>query len=169
MAAPHVAGIAALINSFNGSLSPASVVAAISAGSRTSEALEGKVNSSGVADAVGALNAIGANITVDTKGAAPSDFKLRSPGKKIRIKGRKGKVRFAWSRSNDTDLIGYDVVVNGKVRAQVKGTHLRLKVPAGKMTWSVIAIDAEGNTTTAATSGSSSGRFSVLSQKKHRR
>jgi subtilisin family serine protease len=166
MAAPHVAGVAALLHSYNTSLDPASVVAAINAGVHKSSSLAGKVKTGGVVDAVGALNAVGASLAVTDKGEAPSAFKLRSPGKKIRIKGRKGQVRFSWTRSNDSDLIGYDVVVNGKVRAQVKGTHLRLKVPAGKMTWSVIAIDAEGNTTTAARSDASTGRFSVLSKRK---
>jgi subtilisin family serine protease len=167
MAAPHVAGIAALVRSFNSSLSPSAVIAAIQSGARPNASLTGKVKSGGVADAVGALNAAGATLAGGEAGVAPGDFKLRNPGKRVRIRGRKGNVRFSWTRSADSDLIGYDVIVNGKVRAQVKGTHVRFKVPAGKMTWSVVAIDAEGNTTTAATSDSSTGRFSVLSRRKH--
>lgn len=166
MAAPHVAGIAALARSFDPSLRPAAIVAAIESGVRRNSSLSGRLKTGGIADAAGALNALGANIAINEPGAAPGNFKLRSPGKKVRIKGRKGLVRFSWSKAADTDLIGYDVIVNGKVRAQVKGTHVRIKVPAGKLKWSVVAIDAEGNTTTATRSAKSNGKIAVLRRKR---
>ncbi|MGK2877907.1 MAG: S8 family peptidase [Solirubrobacterales bacterium] len=169
MAAPHVAGIAALARSFKPGLAPATVIASIESGVQKNSALSGKVRTGGVADATGTLNALGAGITTMGTGAAPGDFKLRKPGKRVKIRGKRGIVRFSWSRASDTDLIGYDVIVNGKVRAQVKGTHARIKVPAGKWKWSVVAIDAEGNTTTAMKSSSSNGRISVLNTKKKRR
>jgi subtilisin family serine protease len=168
MAAPHVAAIAALARSYRPGLSPTYVIASIEAGVRKSQALAGKVKTGGVVDAAGTLNALGAGITISDRGAAPKVFKLRKPGKKVKINGKRGKVRFSWSAASDTDLIGYDLIVNGKVRAQVKGTHARIKVPAGKLKWSVVAIDAEGNTTTALRSSSSNGRISVLNSKKKR-
>ena len=163
MASPHVAGIAALVRSFSPGLSPAAVVAAIKAGARKSTQLTGKVRTGGVADAAGTLNALGAGVTIKATGAAPSSFKLKKPGKKVRIKGRSGKVRFTWSASKDSDLIGYDVIVGGRVRAHVRGTHARIKVPAGKLKWSVVAVDAEGNATSATRSAASNGRIAVLS------
>jgi subtilisin family serine protease len=166
MAAPHVAGIAALARSFRPGLSPALVIAAVETGARKNASLTGKVKTGGVADATGTLNALGAGITLAEAGTAPGDFKLRKPGKHVKIRGKRGVVRFSWSTASDQDLIGYDVIVNGKVRAQVKGTHARIKVPAGKLKWSVVAIDAEGNTTTATKSTKSNGRISVLSVKK---
>ncbi|MBJ7459744.1 MAG: S8 family serine peptidase [Thermoleophilaceae bacterium] len=168
MAAPHVAGIAALARSFKPGLAPSTVISSIRSGAQKSSALTGKVKTGGVADAAGTLNALGAGITSTGTGASPGEFKLRKPGKHVRIRGKRGTVRFSWSRASDTDLIGYDVVVNGKVRAQVRGTHARIKVPAGRLKWSVVAIDAEGNTTTATKSSSSNGRISVLSAKKRR-
>lgn len=166
MAAPHVAGIAALARSFRPGLVPQTVIASIAAGAHKSAALSGKVKSGGVADAAGTLNVLGAGIAVTEAGSAPGGFKLRRPGKNVKIRGRRGNVRFSWSRASDSDLIGYDVIVNGKVRAQVRSTHARIKVPAGKLKWSVVAIDAEGNTTTALRSSSSNGRISVLNTKK---
>jgi subtilisin family serine protease len=166
MAAPHVAAIAALARGFRPGLSPQYVIGAIEAGVRKNATLSGKVRTGGVADAAGTLNALGAGIAISDAGASPGDFKLRRPGKNVKIHGKRGKVRFSWSKASDDDLIGYDLIVNGKVRAQVKGTHFRLKVPAGKLKWSVVAIDAEGNTTTARASAKSSGRISVLNTKK---
>ncbi len=166
MAAPHVAGIAALVHSFNEYLPPTSVIAAISAGSIKNPALTGRVSSGGVADAAGALQAVGAEVADIDRGTAPGSFKLRKPGKRVRIKGRRGYVRFAWSKSRDSDLVGYDVVVNGKVRAQVRSTHARIKVPAGRLTWKVVAVDAQGNSTTASRSSKSNGRIAVLRKKR---
>lgn len=172
MATPHVAGIAALLRASNRSLSPANVIAAITAGAAKSQALTGKVTSGGIADAAGAL-AAASKITPESapsnaKGSAPGAFKLRKPGRRVRIKGRRGVVRFTWSKSRDTDLVGYKVIVGGKVRAQVKGTHARIRVPAGKMRWSVIAFDAEGNSTKARRSSSSNGRIAVFNSSRRR-
>ena len=145
------------------------MIASIEAGVRKSVALTGKVKTGGVVDAAGTLNALGAGIAITDRGEAPKQFKLRKPGKKVKIRGKRGKVRFSWSKSRDTDLIGYDVIVNGKVRAQVRGTHARIKVPAGKLKWSVVAIDAQGNATKATKSAKSNGRISVLNTKKKKR
>lgn len=166
MASPQVAGIAAVLRSANKSLAPAAVKAAIMAGARTNRALSGKIRFGGVADAAGALNAIGAGIEVTRDTSAPSRFKLRKPGKKIRVRSKNTKVRFSWSRASDDNLIGYELVVNGKVRATVKTNHARVRVPVGKIKWSVVAIDSEGNRRKADTSSASTGRISVMRAKR---
>ncbi len=166
MAAPQVAGIAAVLRSANKSLSPDTVKAAIVAGVRANRALSGLVRSGGVADAAGALNAIGAGIAVTRDTNGPGRFKLRKPGKKVRVRSKNTKVRFSWSRATDANLIGYELVVNGKVRATVKHTYAKVRVPVGKVKWSVIAIDADGNRTKADTSRASSGRIAVLRTKR---
>jgi subtilisin family serine protease len=166
MAAPHVAGIAALLRSFDTHLSPVEVVAAIRYGATKVDALSGKVASGGVADAAGALDAVGAGLPAIDRGEAPQSFKLKKPGRHVRIRGRRGWVKFSWSRSADNDLIGYDVIVGGAVRKHVRGTSAKIKVPAGRYNWRVVAIDAEGNQRTASRTRSSNGRIAVLSIKK---
>ncbi|MFT4050434.1 MAG: S8 family peptidase [Solirubrobacterales bacterium] len=166
MAAPHVAGIAALLRSYNKNFTPVNVIDAITGGVRKSDSLLGRVSSGGVADAAGALSAAGAIVAGGSYGAAPGSFKLKHPGKKVRIRGRRGIVRFSWSRSKDTDLKGYELIVGGKIRATVKSTHARIKVPAGSYKWSVIALDAQGNSTAATRTSTSNGKISVLSSRR---
>jgi hypothetical protein len=166
MAAPHVAGIAALLRANNRGLAPQDVIAAIAAGADKTPVLAGKVTSGGVADAAGALAAVGKLAARPTdpgaKGVAPGAFKLRKPGRRVGIRGRRGMVRFTWSKARDNDLVGYRVIVGGKVRAKVRGTQARIRVPAGTVRWSVVAYDAEGNTTKATRSRSSNGRIAVF-------
>lgn len=166
MAAPHVAGIVALARAWRPDLSPAAIAQAITSGARQSAALAGKVASGGVADAAGTLAVLGAGTGAPIgRGAAPKSFKLRKPGKRVRIPGRRGWVRFAWTKAQDSDLVGYDVLVGGKLRARVRTNHARIKVAAGRLSWKVVAIDAEGNRRTASRSKASNGRISVFSNK----
>lgn len=168
MAAPHVAGIVALLRSRDQSVSAEAVVNGITIGARKNPNLTYRVKSSGVADIVGAYRALGYSTDGFDLGTVPSDFRLKGPGKKVKIKGRTGKVKFAWTRSVDDDLQGYEVVINGKVRATVKGTTAKINLPAGKkIRWTVIAVDNSGNTRQA-TSNRKTGKISI-SRKKTRR
>ena len=169
MAAPHVAGIAALARSFKPGLAPATVIASIErASARTPRSRARSRPAESPTQPARSTRSAPAS-PPPARAPPPATSNCASPGKRVKIRGKRGIVRFSWSKASDTDLIGYDVIVNGKVRAQVKGTHARIKVPAGKWKWSVVAIDAEGNTTTAMKSSSSNGRISVLNTKKKRR
>ena len=166
MAAPHVAGIAALLRGVNKGLAADAIVNAIKAGARKTATLTGRVATGGVADVVGAMQAAGVDTSQFDLGTAPGSFRLKKPGRKIKVQGKRAKVKFTWTRAADDDLVGYRVVVNGKVVKTVKGQSLRMKLRAGKKyRWNVIAVDRAGNTTTA-TRASKLGKFAVLSKKR---
>lgn len=170
MAAPHVAGIAALLRSHNQAVAAPSVVNAITSGVSKTAALSGKVKSGGVADVLGAYRALNFGSSELDRGKKPGKFRLRKPGKRIRVRGRTGKVRFSWTRSRDTDLAGYRVVINGKARKKlVRGRAVRIRLRAGKkVRWRVYAVDRAGNQRRAK-SGRYRGRLSVLRKKSRRR
>lgn len=166
MAAPHVAGIAALLRGVNKGLAADGVVGAIKAGARRTGTLSGRVASGGVADAIGAMQAIGVDTSQFELGKAPGSFRLKKPGRKIKVRGRRAKVKFTWSRAADEDLVGYRVLINGKVQKTVKGLSAKITLRAGKKyRWSVVAIDRAGNSTTA-TRASKLGKFAVVSKKR---
>lgn len=168
MAAPHVAGIAALLRSRNQALPPDVIVNGITIGARKSAELTYKVKSGGTADIVGAYQALGIPTDGFDLGTVPGDFRLKGPGKSAKVKGRAGKVKFSWTRSQDDDLLGYELVINGKVRATVKGLSAKIKLPAGKkVRWTVIAVDNSGNTRKAR-SGRKTGKIAVTSRSKRR-
>lgn len=166
MASPHVAGIAALLRSRDQNLSPEAVVNGITVGAKKNANLTGRIKSGGIADAVGAFQALGLSTDGFDLGTAPGDFRLKGPGKSAKVKGRSGKVKFTWTRSQDDDLVGYEVIINGKVRTTVKGLSAKIKLPAGKkVRWSVVAVDASGNTRKA-TSGRKTGKIAITSRKR---
>ncbi|MBI5309848.1 MAG: S8 family serine peptidase [Actinobacteria bacterium] len=172
MATPHVAAVAALLKSTEPGLPASQIVDAIKYGSRQVDTLAGRVQSGGIADAVGALAAIGH--PVDSVDAAPSPFRLKRPGKRVRVH-RGGKVKFTWSRTQDTDLVGYEIYVDGRLKATVDDpdgsqgpriarTSVKIKVSSGKHRWSVIAVDEAGNERKAGR-GRSKGRVAVISKR----
>lgn len=168
MAAPHVTGIVALLRGYNKSTSAAAIVTAITVGARPVPALSGKVKGNGVADVIGSFKALGYDTSGFDMGLTPGSFHLKKPGKKVLVSGKKGKVKFTWSRSKDDDLVGYHVLINGKIRATVAGLSAKIKLPAGKkIKWSVIAIDRAGNTRKANTTSASKGKIAISSRSKH--
>lgn len=76
MAAPHVAGVAALLfeTLSAGLVSPDDVINAIKAGARAVSGLQGKVSTGSMLDADGALNAL-----ISSSGSPPSDLPSPSP------------------------------------------------------------------------------------------
>ncbi len=165
MAAPHVSGVAALVKSHKPSASSSEVVSAILRGAKRVRTLRGKVATSGV------LNAKRAIFAADNPGAdlsrsdlaGPSLFRLRSPGRSVRV-GRTGRVKFRWSVAADDDLTGYEVYVDGRRRAFVADpdadgprsarTTVRVRVKPGNHRWTVVAVDEAGNTRSATARGS---------------
>ncbi|MFY9265924.1 MAG: S8 family peptidase [Solirubrobacterales bacterium] len=169
MASPHVAGVAALVKAIDPRASAEIVVEAIELGARAQADLVGRVKTDGVVDVVRTFRLLGQEIG-DTTG--PRSFRLKKPGKRVRI-GRGGKVKFTWSRAVDADLAGYEVYVNGRLRATVEDpdgsgarvakTSAKIKVGSGKLRWSVIAVDEAGNERRASR-GRTHGRVAVLSR-----
>ncbi|MFY9487352.1 MAG: S8 family peptidase [Solirubrobacterales bacterium] len=166
MAAPHVAGVAALLKSTEPTAAAATIVQAIEAGARPVADLIGKVKTNGVLDAARSFRMIGHEVG-DTVG--PRSFRLKKPGKKVTV-GRGGKVKFSWSRAFDEDLSGYEIYVNGRLKATIDDpdgagaaiakTSAKIRVGAGKLRWSVVAVDEAGNERKAK-SGKSRGRVAV--------
>lgn len=171
MATPHVSGIAALLNSVEPGASAAGIVDAIKFGSRKIDTLAGRVESGGLADAVGALAAIGHPVSgVDV---APGAFSLRKPGRKVRVRSG-SKIKFTWSRSADTDLVGYEVYVDGRLVTTVEDpdgsqgpraarTSAKIRIGSGKHKWSVVAVDEAGNVRKAGR-GHGKGRVAVVAK-----
>ena len=172
MAAPHVAAVAALLKSAEPGAGAAQIVDAIKFGSRKMDTLSGRVQSGGMTDAVGALAAIGRPAT--TVDVAPAAFNLKKPGKKVRVR-RGGKLKFSWGRAHDTDLVGYEIYVDGKLKTTVEDpdgsqgpraakTSVKIKVGSGKHRWSVVAVDEAGNERKAGR-GKGKGRVAVLASR----
>jgi subtilisin family serine protease len=175
MAAPHAAGVAALLAAASGA-SPDAIAGAITTGARTSTSLVGKVRSGGVLDVVGSFKALGLDTSGFEQGTAPGAFRLKKPGKRVTV-GRGGKVRFTWSRSHDEDLIGYEVYVDGKLKTTVRSqiddsgfgapnTFAKVKIKAGNHRWTVIAVDEAGNERVATRAGRGKGKVAVVSRKR---
>lgn len=172
MATPHVAAVAALVKSSEPGAGAAQIVDAIKHGVRRTDSLSGRVQSGGLADAVGALAAIGH--PVESVDVAPGAFNLKKPGKRVRVR-RGSKIKFTWSRAQDTDLVGYEIYVDGKLKAVVEDpdgsqgpraakTSTKIKVGSGKHRWSVIAVDEAGNQRKAGR-GRGKGRVAVLAKR----
>lgn len=165
MAAPHVAGVAALLRGVNQNLSADGVVGAIKAGARKTANLSGRVRTGAIVDAIGAMNAIGVDTSQFDLGTAPGSFRLKKPGRKIKVRGKRAKIKFTWSRASDEDLVGYKLMINGKVQKSVKGLSAKITLRAGKKyRWNVVAVDMAGHSTVARRA-SKLGKFAVVSKK----
>ncbi len=169
MAAPHVAGVAALLRAKDQSVSAESIGYAINIGAKKVPALSNRLLSGGVVDVVGAYQALGWATTDFDLGAPPRAFRLRAPGKRVRMKRRSGKVKFRWTRTRDTDFSHYELIINGKVRKRTKRHATKIKLRTGKrIRWSVVAVDKAGNTRKAR-SGKYRGRVAIARKSSRRR
>lgn len=169
MAAPHVAGVAALLRAKDQSVSAESIGYAINIGAKKVPALSSKLLSGGVVDVVGAYQALGWATSEFDLGSPPRAFRLRSPGKRVRMKRRSGKVKFKWSRARDTDFSHYELIINGKVRKRTKRHAAKIKLRTGKrIRWSVVAVDKAGNTRKAR-SGKYRGRVAIARKSSRKR
>ncbi len=158
MATPHVSAVAALVKSRVPGAGAGEVVSAVLRGAKPVKYLNGQVRTGGVLDAQRALTAAdnpGADLG---QGQRPSSFRLRSPGRKVRVGGSR-RVKFRWTVANDDDLMGYEIWMDGRRRAFVTDpdgagprsarTAANLRVRTGKHRWTVKAVDEAGNVTTA--------------------
>jgi thermitase len=173
MATPFVSGVAALLKSVEPGAGAAQIADAIRVGAHPLQSLTGKVKTGGEVDAVGALAAIG-HSPLSANDPAPGVFRLKKPGTRV-YTGGGSKVGFSWSHASDSDLVGYEVYVDGKLKATVNDpdgsqgplaakTASKIKVSAGRHRWNVIAVDEAGNTRMAGR-GRGKGRVAVLSRK----
>lgn len=173
MATPFVSGVAALLKSAEPGAGAAQIADAIRAGAHPLPSLTGKVKTGGEVDAVGALAALG-HSPLSATDPPPGVFRLKTPGTRV-YAGGGSKVSFSWSRASDADLVGYEVYLDGKLKATVNdpdgsqgplvaGTSVKIKVSAGRHRWNVTAVDEAGNTRMAGR-GKNMGRVAVLSRK----
>lgn len=176
MATPHVSGIAALLAAHRPDADPIEVADAIRRGAKPVRRLENKLVTGGVANAVRSLLAIDQpNIDFTSPDLlAPSRFRLRSPGRVVRVAGT-GKVKFRWTAARDDDFESYEIYVDGRRRGTVEDpdtdgprkakTSAKIKVSPGNHRWTVVAVDEAGNKRVAYARGGS-GKSAKLSVKR---
>jgi len=150
MAAPAVAGAAALLIERRPGTDVRELVHALLGGSRPAPALAPVVSTGATLDVQGAVQALE---TPDT--TAPAAFSRLSPATSFSTERDPSyyyqQVRFSWSPSADPALAGYRVIVDGSALAAVDAgaTSVTAKVAPGAHAWSVVAYDRSGNETTA--------------------
>jgi subtilisin family serine protease len=151
MAAPAVTGTAALLFEQRAALSVPDVVRALLGGSDPEPGLANVVSTGASLDVSGALQALSAPDTTP-----PAAFGAVAPAASFTTQRDPSfyyqNVTFSWTPSSDAALAGYRVLLDGAPLAAVdaSATSVTAKVPPGSHTWSVVAYDRSGNTTTAA-------------------
>ncbi|MFN8122122.1 MAG: S8 family serine peptidase [Thermoleophilia bacterium] len=148
MATPHVAGVAAAVLGQSPALTPSQARQVILDGSVPMPALAGLVAGGRRLDLDGALAQAGMPRGADTE--APAAFALGAPADGTALADR--RPTFRWEASSDagSGLAYYRVTVDGRIVAdRVTALQARVAQPlaAGTHTWSVEAVDAEGNAT----------------------
>lgn len=147
MAAPHVAGIAAVVAGLHPGLAPWQVKAAISAGGDVAPALAGVTSSGRRADLVGALALAGSGLGPDT--TPPDPFGVLSPAEGLATSSVFPVFRWTPATDAQSGVAGYRLIVDGAQVAQVGPGVSQATVGSplaeGAHTWSVSAVDATGN------------------------
>jgi subtilisin family serine protease len=151
MAAPEVAGAAALLLERDPSAHATDIEHALLGGAQPQPGFADSVSTGATLNVGGALVALAA-----PDRTAPSAFRLGSPAASFATTRDPSyyyqDVTFSWSPSSDSALAGYKVVVDGAAVAATSlgQTSVTAKIPPGSHTWQVVAFDRSGNQTVAA-------------------
>jgi subtilisin family serine protease len=151
MAAPAVAGVAALLLEHRPATKAADLARDILGGAQPAPSLSEVLSSGSSLSAAGALAAL-----ANPDRIPPAAFTERSPSPSFATRKDPTyyyqSVGFSWTQSRDPDLAGYTVLVDGRPVAGVAptATSVTAKIGPGAHTWSVVAYDRSGNATTAA-------------------
>ena len=147
MAAPHVAGIAAVVAGLAPGLAPWQIKAAISTGGDVAPALAGATSSGRRADLAGAIAAAGAGVGADT--TPPDPFGVVSPAEGLATSAAFPVFRWAPATDAQSGVSAYRLMVDGVQVAQVgpgvSEATAGSPLAEGSRTWSVVAVDAVGN------------------------
>jgi serine protease len=149
MAAPEVAGAAALLFSKHPGATPLEIKQALLAGARPESSLDQSVACGGVLDVRGAERALTA-----PDRTTPSSFARLAPAAHFTAAKTDlyyDRLTFSWSPSADSSLAGYRLVLDGAPVAAVgtSSTSVTYPVVPGEHRWEVVAYDRSGNATVA--------------------
>jgi subtilisin family serine protease len=150
MAAPEVAGAAALLLERYPTASATDLARALLGGAQAEAGLADTVSSGAALDTAGALTAM-----ASPDRSAPSPFARVSPAPAFAARRDPtyyyDRITFSWTPSRDADLAGYRVIVDGSpaLATGPDADQAVVSVTPGSHSWSVQAYDRSGNTTTA--------------------
>ena len=151
MAAPAVAGAAALLLERYPKLHAVQLKSALLGGAQPEPALTDSVEAGAALSVNGSLAA-----AAFPDRTPPSAFASLSPGRTFVTQRDPSyyyqEVTFTWAASSDASLAGYRIVVDGRAVAAVgpSETSTTLKIAPGSHTWSTVAFDRTGNETSSA-------------------
>ena len=151
MAAPAVAGAAALVLEHYPKLHAAQVKDALLGGGQPEPALVNSLEAGAALSVAGSLTA-----AASPDRSPPSAFAPVSPSRAFVTERDPSyyyqEVTFSWTASSDASLAGYKIVVDGRPIAAVgpSVTSTTLKIAPGSHAWSVMAYDRSGNETASA-------------------
>ena len=151
MAAPAVAGAAALLLERYPKLTAMQLKEALLGGAQVEPALADSVESGATLSVDGSLAAAGS-----PDRTPPAAFASLAPSRTFVTERDPSyyyqEVTFSWTASSDASLAGYRVIVDGVPVAAVgpSVTSVALKIAPGNHAWSAVAFDRSGNETSGA-------------------
>lgn len=146
MAAPHVAGAAALLLGERPLLSGREVRAAILEGAAAAPSTAGKTASARRLDLTGMLTH--ASVTAPDR-SPPAMGALSAPADGWITRSR--TVGLSWGAASDASPVTYDVFLNGvRLARDLTSTSVSATVAEGRHAWFVVARDSAGNSATSA-------------------